>query len=108
MTSAYEANYHKIANLTDLQPGQPRVFRAAGATVLLKLGDDGKVTAIDGSCLADDRDLSQEMRIRKILECVAQGAGSTSTDWLYLQNEIGLPVKVESGEVWVCVDACRP
>jgi hypothetical protein len=108
VTSAYEANYHKIANLTDLQPGQPRVFRAAGATVLLKLGDDGKVTAIDGSCLADDSEMSRETRIKKILECVAAGVGSSSTDWLHLQNEIGLPVKVEGGEIWVCVDACRP
>ena len=46
MSSSYEATYYKIAALDELKIGQPRVYRAAGADIVLYRNPEG-VTAID-------------------------------------------------------------
>ena len=70
MSSSYEATYYKVAALDELKVGQPRVYRAAGADIILYRNPEG-VTAID-----DD-------------------------------SRVALPVRIENGVVWVCLDACR-
>jgi hypothetical protein len=70
MSSSYEATYYKIAALDELKIGQPRVYRAAGADIILYRNPEG-VTAID-----DD-------------------------------SRVALPVRIENGVIWVCLDACR-
>jgi hypothetical protein len=70
MSSSYEATYYKIAALDELKIGQPRVYRAAGADIILYRNPEG-VTAID-----DD-------------------------------SRAVLPVRIENGVIWVCLDACR-
>ena len=70
MSSSYESTYYKIAALEELTIGQPRVYRAAGADIVLYRNPEG-VTAID-----DD-------------------------------SRIALPVRIENGVIWVCLDACR-
>jgi hypothetical protein len=71
MSSSYESTYYRIAAIDELKIGQPRVYRAAGADVVLYRNPEG-VTAID-----DD-------------------------------SRTALPVRIENGVVWVCLDACRP
>jgi nitrite reductase/ring-hydroxylating ferredoxin subunit len=105
--SSYDSNYRKIAALDELQPGKPRVFRAAGATLVMRRTDHD-VSAIDGSCLAEVPDISSDERLRRVLDCVESGTGSTSAEWEELHARAGLPVRVEAGEIWVCVEACRP
>ncbi len=46
MSTSYEATYYKIAALDELKIGQPRVYRAAGADIVLYRNPEG-VTAID-------------------------------------------------------------
>lgn len=70
MSSSYEATYYKVAALDELKIGQPRVYRAAGADIILYRNPEG-VTAID-----DD-------------------------------SRVALPVRIENGVIWVCLDACR-
>jgi nitrite reductase/ring-hydroxylating ferredoxin subunit len=103
--SSYEGNYYKVGTLADLPMDRPRVFRAAGATVILRRAQGG-VTAIDGSCLQDAAHFSSEERLRRIIECVADGAGSTSREWDGLLAIAGLPVRIENDEVWVCIESC--
>ena len=105
MTSSYEGSYYKVATLADLPVEKPRVFRAAGTTVVLRRSD-GAVTAIDGSCLQDAPNLSAEERVRRIVDCVADGAGASSKEWTQLLAIAALPVRVESDEVWVCLESC--
>ena len=105
--SSYDSNYRKIATLEELTPAKPKVFRAAGATLVIRR-DAADVTAIDGSCLAEMSDISSEQRVRRILDCVAAGTGSDTAEWAELHARAGLPVRVEKGEIWVCVEACRP
>jgi hypothetical protein len=105
MSDPYAANYHKITTEAELQPGRPVIFRAAGATLVLRRGESG-VEAIDGSCLSDDGSLTPQARIDRIQECVAAGVGSQSKEWSELVRRAGLPVRVSDGVVWVCIDAC--
>ena len=105
--SSYDSNYRKIATLEELPPEKPKVFRAAGATLVMRR-EASEVTAIDGSCLAEVSDISSEQRLRRILDCVASGTGSDTVEWQELHARAGLPVRVEKGEIWVCVEACRP
>ena len=107
MSSSYEANYRKITTLDELPLGEPRVFRAAGATLLMRRSDDG-VTAIDGSCLVEASDISEELRVRRILDCVAAGRLGSAEEWDQLHARAGLPVRLEEGDIWVCVEACQP
>ena len=53
MADPYESNFHKIASADALPAGKPVIYRAAGATLVLRKDGD-HVEAIDGSCLADD------------------------------------------------------
>lgn len=105
--SSYDSNYRKIAALEELPPGKPTVFRAAGTTLVMRR-DASDVTAIDGSCLAETTDITSDERLRRILDCVASGTGSDTAEWASLHARAGLPVRVEQGEIWVCVEACRP
>lgn len=107
MTEAWNESFHKITALDQLQEGKPSIFRAAGAILLLRRDSRGSVEAIDGSCLADDASIKGEERVRRILECVASGSGSASTEWQTLVSKAGLPVRIEQQDVWVCIDACR-
>lgn len=105
MADAYDSNYYKVTTEAELPEDRPTIFRAAGATlVLLRAGK--RVEAIDGSCLADDAPMSPQLRLQRIQECVAAGAGSPSQEWSDLFRRAGLPVKVSDGEVWVCIDGC--
>lgn len=106
MADPYESNFHKITNADALPAGKPVIYRAAGATLVLRKDGD-RVEAIDGSCLSDDTPMSPQLRLARIQECVAAGAGSESTEWSDLVRRAGLPVKVSDGVVWVCIDACR-
>ncbi|HET7705180.1 MAG TPA: hypothetical protein VFM36_03775 [Thermoanaerobaculia bacterium] len=105
MSSSYESNYRKIARADELGD-KPRVYRAAGATLVMRRnGSD--VSAIDGSCLADTSSASEDVRVKRIMECVAAGVGSSSSEWSELHARAGLPVRLEDGDVWVCVEGCR-
>lgn len=106
MASPYESSFYNVTTVGDLPADTPRVFRAAGATVVLRRTAD-EVTAIDGSCLADEREMSAEMRVRRILDCVASGSGSSSREWADLHSRAGLAVRIEDGRVWVCLEGCR-
>ena len=103
--ASYEGSYYKVANLAELPVGSPRVFRAAGATVVVRR-DPNAITAIDGSCLQDGAKLSHDERLREILDCVSAGAGSSPNDCQRLLTSAGLPVRVERDEVWVCIESC--
>lgn len=87
MTSSYEDSFHKITSIAELPIGIPRVFRAAGATVVIRRTED-QVLAIDGSAVPQGRELS--------------------TQWDDLHARSGLAVRVENGDVWVCIEDCRP
>ena len=106
MSSSYEQNYRKIAPLSDLPEGTPRVFRAAGATVVL-LRRGNAIDAIDGSCVTDDTDMSAQLRLSRILECVSAAVRSSTTEWQALVAKAGLSARVEGGWAWVCLDGCR-
>lgn len=75
--NSYDANFRKVAALAELPLDKPQVFRAAGATIVLRRTAN-EVTAVDGS---------------------DEPAGTVG---------VSLPVRVENGEVWVCVEACPP
>ena len=74
MSSSYESNFRMVTTLAELPLEEPRLFRAAGASIVLRRTKVG-VTALDGSCLPEEKSLQ---------------------------------VRVENGEIWVCVEACRP
>ena len=80
MTSSYEDSFHKITSIAELPIGIPRVFRAAGVTVVIRRTED-KVLAIDGSAMPHGRELS--------------------TQWEELHARSGLAVEWKRG-VWVC------
>ena len=103
--SSYEGSYYKVTTMRELPDRLPRVFRAAGTAVVVRR-DEEAVTAIDGSCLEDGAGLSPDQRLKKILECVAAGAGAAPTEWQDLLSAAGLPVRVENDEVWVCIESC--
>ena len=105
MNSSYESGYRKIARFEELGE-KPRVYRAAGATLVMRRDGSG-VSAIDGSCLADDSTASEDVRVKRIMECVAAGAGSSSAEWSELHARAGLPVRLEDEDVWVGVEGCR-
>lgn len=105
MTDAWESNFRKITTLAELPKGSPRVFRTGGATLVLRFDGEG-VEAIDGSCLAEDSNWNTEARFRRILDCVASGVGSPTSEWDELVSRAALPVRVEEGSVWVCLDGC--
>lgn len=105
MNSSWESNYRKIARVDELGD-EPRVYRAAGATLVMRRnGSD--VSAIDGSCLADTSSASEDVQVKRIMECVAAGVGGSSSEWNELHARAGLPVRLEDGDVWVCVEGCR-
>lgn len=106
MTDPYADGFRKVAELRELESGRPAVFRAAGATLVLCRTKES-VEAIDGSCLAEGKDDRGAERVQRILDCVAASTGSAASDWNKLVKEAGLPVRVEGGSVWVCVDLCQ-
>lgn len=106
MSSPYDASFRKVAATEELPAGRPRVFRAAGATVVLRR-DGEDYSAIDGSCISDAPDLSADDKLRRIMKCVADGTGSSPAEWQQLHDRAGLPVRVEDGAVWVCLEGCR-
>jgi nitrite reductase/ring-hydroxylating ferredoxin subunit len=106
MASPYDSSFYRVAAVGDLPVDKPRVYRAAGTTVVLRRHGDA-VTAIDGSCLAEGVESSADARVKRVLECVASGTGSSSAEWDGLHARAGLAVRVENGDVWVCIDGCR-
>jgi hypothetical protein len=46
MSSAYEANFHKVVRVEELPFGQPKEFRAAGTIIVLRRSEAG-VAATD-------------------------------------------------------------
>ena len=79
----YEASFHKIVALSAVPDREPATFRAAGSTVVISRDGDS-VTAIDGSFF--------------------DGAA----DWQQLHARAALRVRIEDGDVWVCLEDCRP
>lgn len=106
MSSPYDASFRKVATVEEVPSGRPQVFRAAGATVVVRREGE-HYSAIDGSCIAEAPEVSSEERVRRIMKCVADGTGSSSVEWEQLHARAGLPVRVEDGAVWVCVEGCR-
>ena len=106
MTTAWEKNFRKITTLEDLPAGRPKVYRSGGATLVLR-SDGERVGAIDGSCLAEDPNWSSDEKHRRILDCVASGVASASSEWNELIGRAALVVRIEDGVVWVCLDDCE-
>ena len=106
MTASYDDGFRKIAQLQELKSGQPRVYRAAGSTLVLRRSDE-EVEAIDGSCLSEGDDFRGADRVQRILDCVASGSDAVSTQWPDLVQRAGLPVRIEGDAVWVCLDGCK-
>ena len=93
MAQSNEQSLRKITTVDDLPEGQPKIYRAGGATVvLLRRGDS--LEAIDGSCVAD-ADIRPDLRLKRIMECVAAGEGKN------------LAARIEDGWAWVCLDGCE-
>ena len=120
MSKSYEQSFRKIAPVEDLPDGKPKVFRAAGATIVL-LRRGNALEAIDGSCVSDDTDMPEQRRIARILDCVSAAvvdgrsgapdgqAGSPvrQESWQSLVTKAGLAARVEDGWAWVCLDGCK-
>ena len=106
MTQSYEDSFRRIAPVEDLPDGKPKIFRAAGATVVL-LRNGQSVEAIDGSCVSDDADMSPALRLTRILDCVAAGLGERNADWKSLVQKGGLAARIDDGWAWVCLDGCE-
>ncbi len=104
MASPYENSFHKIVRADDLTIDRLQVFRAAGTTIVLRRVADG-ITAIDGSALVDRGDLEPRVRLEKIIE--SAGGHDNASEWVTLVERAGLPVKVEDGDVWVCIEGCE-
>ncbi len=90
MSSPYQDNFYKIAAVGELHAGKPRLFHAAGVAIVVRLDESG-VSAIDGSSLKG-----------------GAGAATGSAEWDALHEKAGLAVRIEKGEVWVCLEGCRP
>jgi hypothetical protein len=105
MATPWENSFHKIARIEDLPIGQLQVYRAAGTTVVLRRDDFG-VSAIDGSEFIDDGALDPRERLRKIVDGV--GGQNSAENWYELVSKSELLVKVDNGDVWVCIEGCRP
>lgn len=105
MSKSYEQSFRKIASVDDLPDGRPKIFRAAGATVVL-LRRGKSVEAIDGSCVADDHAMPEQLRLKRILECVAAGQAAPTAEWDTLVKKGGLAARIEDGWAWVCLDGC--
>ena len=101
----FEEGYTKIASLGELPEGTPRVFRSGGGMLVLRRTGE-QIEALDGSCFRDDRATPSEARLQKILDCIADHAGSSSSEWEELVSRVGLMVQVVDGAIWVCVDQC--
>lgn len=102
----FESRFTKVASLPELPVETPRVFRAAGGMVVLRRRQDGTVEAVDGSCFNDDQSIPSAVRLQRILDCVAAGAGSFSAEWDDLARRAGRPVRVDGNDVWVCLEQC--
>jgi len=101
MTQSREESFPRIAPVDDLPDGKPKIFRAAGATVVL-LRNGQSVEAIDGSCVSDDADMNAAMRLTRILDCVAAGLGRQDGDWKSLVEK-GWPGRPDRRGVGVAV-----
>lgn len=83
MATPYERGYRKIAMLAELSPGEPKIYRTGGATILLLRTAFG-VRAVD-----------------------ATGSMFTSggaPDHSALLERPPLPSETHDEAVWVCVD----
>ena len=105
MAQSYEDSFRKIAPVTDLPDGKPKIYRAAGATVVL-LRRGNALEAIDGSCVSDDRNMPEQLRLTRILDCVG-AALNESSEWRSLVEKGGLAARIEDGWAWVCLDGCE-
>ncbi len=104
MASPYENSFHKIVRADDLALDRLQVYRAAGTTVVLRRVAEG-ITAIDGSSFIDEGALDSRARLQQIIDGV--GGHDGSSDWSALVMRSGLPVKVDDGDVWVCIEGCE-
>ncbi len=91
--------------MAELEEGVPRVFRSAGAMIVLRRSGD-TVEAVDGSCFADDRAIPSEGRLQRILDCIAAGRASSSTDWNDIVSQAGRSVRIVDDAIWVCLEQC--
>lgn len=85
MTTPYQRGFRKIAELSDLPQGEPRLYRTGGATILLLRSRFG-VRAVDAAaCVTDDE---------------------PPGDWSVALGSSPIPAEIHDGAVWVCVDLC--
>lgn len=91
--------------MAELEEGVPRVFRTTGSMVVLRRSGD-TVEAVDGSCFNDDRVTPSEGRLQRILDCIAAGSASPSSDWDEVVKRAGRSVKIVDDAVWVCLEQC--
>lgn len=106
MPNSYEQSFRKITPVEDLPDGQAKIYRAAGSTVVL-LRRGNTLEAIDGSCVADDTDMTEQQRLTRILDCVAAGLNERDSNWPSLVQKGGLAARIEDGWAWVCLDGCE-
>ena len=103
----FEEGFTKVATRRELSAGEPRVFRASGAMVLVRQDANGQVEAIDGSCFRNDLSMPSAARLEQILDCIAAETGAPSSEWDELTARAGLPVHVMGDDVWICLEQCR-
>lgn len=106
MPNSYEQSFRKITPADDLPDGQPKIYRAAGSTVVL-LRRGNTLEAIDGSCVADDTEMTGQQRLTRIIDCVAASRSARDPDWQSLVKKGGLAARIEDGWAWVCLDGCE-
>lgn len=108
VSTAFDDNFYRMTNLTELTPGRPEIFRAGGRTTLIRLDSEGRVSAIDGSCNHNDLIQPGATRLETLLDCIARKVGSTSKEWNDLLNLAGFPVRIEGEQVWVGTEDILP
>ena len=100
MAESYEENYWRIGSLAELPEGLPKLFRAAGSSiVIVRVGE--RIEAIDTASGAP-----LDAQTRGVMDRIIAGKNVTRVEWNALVAVNGLPARVEDGSVWVCIDAC--
>ncbi|HXI14079.1 MAG TPA: hypothetical protein VNM92_15755 [Thermoanaerobaculia bacterium] len=101
--TAYEAGFRKIAEISELVVGEPKIFRTGGAVILLMLKGT-EVLATDATRCVPDTVTSPRERLLAIAECFTPG--QVTIDWNEVIKKQPLPVQVNGNEIWICIDLC--
>jgi 3-phenylpropionate/trans-cinnamate dioxygenase ferredoxin subunit len=95
----------KIASVSDVPPGEARVFEAHGRRVAV-CNKDGQVFAIDDRCTHDNGPLGEGELVDGEIECPRHGARfDIKTGKAMCLPAVGYvatyPVAVRDGEIWI-------